>query len=188
MMPRRLLTVSAILISLAPIGLISSHLLMGAPGAEPVYTPAQLASLRQRNPHAWYGRTVLVRGWLEHTGPSCPLAVRCVIPGWMINRDPCPRPARCAHALVDMIGTHVPRVGWDYATELVVPASHVPLPALTLSQFILNYFAGVPFVDQYVQDTGSVYRVRLLPQAPCQGPTVIVGVGCFVCQPDAIRV
>lgn len=186
-MRRRVVPLAAI-ISLMLIGLIGIKAGLGAPSAGTVYTPAQLAVLRQQNPRAWNGRTVLVRGWLVHTGPSCPTPVRCTYPGWMINRNPCPHSSRCAYASVDMIGTIIQHVGWDFKSELVVPASHAAQPFPTVNQIVLNIFGGLPFVDEHVHDGGSIYRIRLLPQAICKGPTVIVPLGRFVCQPDAIRV
>lgn len=184
-MRRRAMTLAALVV-LVLIGLIH-NIVMGAHVAERIYTPAQLATLRQRNPRMWNGRTVLVRGWLERTGPTCLTHVRCVYPGWMIIRGPCPRSSRCSYASLDMIGSRIPHVGWDYNSALIVAVSQVPEPFPSLNQIILHFFGGLAFIDQHVHDTGSIYRVRLLPKVACKKPTIIVPFDRAVCQPDARR-
>jgi hypothetical protein len=135
---------------------------------EPVYTLAEVQQGRLRQPSAWVGRTLLVRGqFVTVSTAGCPVGktTRCLrVLHWEeIRPSTAQRPMRPGTSLPRLIVVRAPGV-----------TGRVPINLSTLVLAGFELASRIPLVGQLVPasvaNQGMVYRVRLLPVRRCVLP------------------
>jgi len=152
-----------------------------------VYTVADVQIGLHRDPHAWIGRIVLIRGRDEQQGLACADSTRTVIDSHGTKRDvqqvacyATPNSRDMLFGLPDPWAhppqgvTNGPLAGVTTGPLVLVRDDGAHVPPLHAPDHVAVLLAQLPIVGRLVPlsllERGAVYRVRLVNAAHCNLP------------------
>lgn len=166
---------------LGSIAVVTALYIFAAQSDRGAYALPDIRKGLDQHPAAWIGRVVAVRGYLFASGTQCSPGAYCsLFPRWAL------RPHSSTVAEWEELTTNS-RSSSNSGSVLILRAS----PHSTRSRTLPTWVGQIPILGLVLSKALSppyVYRIRLLPRAPCPSSPSSRVYDEIMCGPQGVRI